>query len=358
MEPKKVTVVVDREGRCHADFWTPLLEQLTRDKQFETEVRRLSLADWLAVSQNDAGPTPWQVIESSTDILIINWDAVNGDPDFGGDTALRWFEHRQSAMRRWLNDGGLLIIDGQAVEGVPHDRYYAAVVGEGEVRLSEREDPTNPDRERNRMRGGCRMTRLGRGAPGFEGLDDVTPRQNLRFEELYPSGAVGRLVPRYLNEIDTSKLLYRGWFRRRLPSRTLRWTSYVRRDKHWPRNFPTLLAAKYGKDRGKEKGIVFASTMMLAATHQVPLIRGMLCAHGHVPELPEPGAFRRGVERYAPKLAAGLLSGILLYYLAAEEGLGKVALSVVVGLAVTVVLDLLPWIGRSAHRLVRAFTGA
>src|SRR5947209_3714663 len=102
------------------------------------------------------------------------------------------------------------------------------------------------------MRGSCRMTRLGRGAPGFYGLDDVTPHPNLKFDELYPPGAVGRLVPRYLKEIDTSRLLYRGWFRRRSPSRTLRWTAYVRRDKQWPLNFPTLLVAKCGKDRGKE----------------------------------------------------------------------------------------------------------
>lgn len=221
MTPKRVTLVVDREGRCHADFWTAILEDLTEQMQFETEVTRLPLADWLSRPPSDLGEAPWAVIDR-TDIVIINWDAVNGDPDFGGDVALRWFEHRQFALRRWLTGGGMLILDGQAAQGVPEDRYYAAVLGEQEVRLSGREDPTNPDKEKVRMKGGCRITRLARGAPGFEALDDVTPRADLTFDQLYPPNAVGRLVPRYLNEIDTSRLLYRGWFRRRIPSRTLK----------------------------------------------------------------------------------------------------------------------------------------
>ena len=208
------------------------------------------------------------------------------------------------------------------------------------------------------MRGGCRMTRLARGAQGFEGLEEVTPRVDLTFEELYPPGAIGRFVPRYLKEIDTSRLLYRGWFRRHLPSRTLTWTPYVRRDKRWPRNFATLLAAKCGKERGKEKGVIFISTMMLAATNQLPLIRAMLSAHGRVTDLPDPGAFGRAVARYVPKLAAGLLAGFALYLLAPDKSLRGVAISAVVAVAAAVALDLLPWVWRSIHRVIRAFTGA
>jgi hypothetical protein len=302
MAPKKVTLIVDRESRCHADFWTSILEELNRDKQFESVVTRVPLADWLTRPLEQQVSLPWEVIEQSTDILIINWDAVNGDPDFGGDVALRWFEHRQFALRRWLNDGGLLILDGQAAQGVPDDRYYSAVLGDDEVRLSGREDPTNPDKELLRLSGAARMTRLARQAPKFDNLKHVTPRKDRSFEDLYPPEAVGKLVPRYLNEIDMTQLLYRGWFRRRIPGRTLRWTPYVRRAERWPRNFPTLLAAKCGA-RGGERGIVFATTMLLAATGQLPLIRAMLCTHGRVDKLPDIGPVRRTVSRLAPKAA-------------------------------------------------------
>ena len=365
MEPKRVTLVVGREGRSHTDFWTPMLEKLDRAQQFSNVVTRVPLADWVSrpVSRTLRLPwqdlrLPWEVIEQSTDILIINWDAVNGDPDFGGDVALRWFEHQQIAVRKWLNAGGLLILDGQAVGGVPHDRFYAAVLGEGEVRLSGREDPRDPDRERARMSGNCRVTRVAQQARRFNGLEHVNPRQDRTFDELYPPQAVGKLVPRYLTEIDMKELLYRGWFRRRNPSTSMRWTPYVRRDERWPRNFPTLLAAKCGDLKGKEEGLVFASTMMLAATGQEPLIRAMLGAHGSVADLPEESSARRAAVRYGPKVVAGLLTGVLVYFFASAETLGGAVAAVVVGIAVTAVLDALPWISRSTHRLVRAFTGA
>lgn len=131
---------------------------------------------------------------------------------------------------------------------------------------------------------------------------------------------------------------------------------YVRRDEPWPRNFPTLLAAKCGKD----KGLVFASTMMLAATRQTPLIRAMLCAHSQVADLPEPGVVRRVAGRYGPKLTTGLLAGLTLFLLAPEDKdtLQWVLISGLVTLGATVVLDLLPWLWRSTHRVVRALAGA
>ncbi len=32
-------------------------------------------------------------LQSNTDVLVVNWDAINGDPDFGADRALQWFSH-------------------------------------------------------------------------------------------------------------------------------------------------------------------------------------------------------------------------------------------------------------------------
>ncbi|MGY1830538.1 hypothetical protein ACI8AA_08940 [Geodermatophilus sp. SYSU D01180] len=343
---------MDRQDRFHADFWTGILADLNAKGRLRTVPTIVPLADWLDEPLKPRKRVLLKLIEEDTDVLILNWDVVNGDPDFGGDAALRWFEHRQFALRRWVNDGGVLIIESQAAQGVPADRYYAAILGEGELRVSGREDPRRPEAEGARMVGRCRMTRIARGAPEFLSLHEIDPRDDLDFDDLFPPKAAGRLVPRYLHNVNTGNLLYRGWFRRRIRHGSLAWVPYVRRDERWPLDFPTMLVAK------SEKGAVFASTMLLSATRQTRLIQSMLLTHGDVENLPEPGVLRRAANRYVAKAAAGLLTALLLLVFTSADPVRRALFAAGIGLAVTVVLDLLPAAWRAAFRLVRRFTGA
>lgn len=235
---------------------------------------------------------------------------------------------------------------------MPADRYYSAVLGEGELRLSGREDPRRPEAEGARMVGRCRMTRIARRAPRFLSLHEIDPRDDLDFDDLFPPEAAGRLIPRYLHNIDTGNLLYRGWFRRRIRRGSLTWVPYIRRDRAWPLNFATMLVAK------SEKGAIFATTMLLSATRQTRLIQAMLLTHGDVASLPEPGALQRAANRYLPKAAAGLLTALLLVVFGSADPVDRALLAAGIGLAVAVVLDLLPAAWRAAFRLVRRFTGA
>jgi hypothetical protein len=344
----RVTVIVDRADRHHGEFWSGILKDLDDRGIVHTTVVLYSLADKLAEPLTKE-PVLLELIEDGTDVLIVNWDAVNGDPDFGGDVALRWFEHRQFALRGWVNEGGMLIVEGQATQGVPDDRYYSAVLGEREVKLSGRENPLSPDAERRRMKGDARMTRITRNAVEFKALDLIEPRKGLTFEILFPKEHAGRLIPRYLHAIDTDELLYRGWFRHTFRRSTLSWVPYIRRSKRWPQNFPVMLTAKCND------GVVFVTTLLLSATKQTQLIQAMLLTHGKIKALPEPGAFQRAAHRFAVKIAAGVLSGLLLLVLSPADNL---VIPVVVGTAVTAMLDALPSIGRAAVQVVRKFTGA
>ncbi|MDQ3740982.1 MAG: hypothetical protein M3320_00315 [Actinomycetota bacterium] len=344
-----MTVIVDRRDRHHEEFWTEILADLNERNIVRTTLTLYPLADKIAERLTNK-PVLLELIERGTDVLIVNWDAINGDPDFGGDAALRWFEHRQFGLRAWIRDGGMLIIEGQANQGVPDDRYYSAVLGDGEVRLSGREDPLNPDAERRRMTGDARMTRIARQAVQFEALDLIEPRKGLEFEVLFPRAHAGRLVPSYLHAINTDELLYRGWFRRTVRRGTLSWVPYVRRAERWPKDFPVMLTAKWND------GVVFVTTLLLSATKQTQLIQAMLLTHGKVSSLPEPGALRRVAYRYAVKAAAGVLSGLLVLLLAPSDT--NVVIPVAVATAVTALLDAMPSISRGAARLVRSFTGA
>ncbi len=344
--PLRVTVIVDREDRHHGEFWTEVLADLRNQAIVDTTVTLYPLADRLAQPLTQE-PALLELIENGTDVLVVNWDAVNGDPDFGGDVALRWFEHRQVALRRWVKEGGMLIVEGQATQGVPDNRYYAAVLGDGEVRLSGREDPLDPDAERVRMRGDARMTRITRKSVRFRVLDLIEPRYGLRFEQLFPKEHAGRLVPNYLRGMDTDELLYRGWFKRSFRRGTLSWVPYARRATWWPTNFPVMLTAKC------DKGAIFVTTMLLSATRQVQLIQAMLLTYPKIDSLPQPGVVRRAFYRYAAQSLAGALSGLAVWNPADSP-----VIPFLVAISVTVILEALPSLWRGVRRVIRIFSGA
>lgn len=354
MNPLRVTLVLDREDRRRRDFWTPILSQLREQQVVNTRVTTYSLAESIASPLTAETPAFLETLQDDTDVLILNWDVINGDPDFGADLALRWFEHRRLAVRNWLNKGGVLILEGQAVLGVPSGESYAAVLGPGEVSTCGPEDPRRPEAQERRMVGECTLTRLGGRAPGFETLGRLQPRQTLSYDDLFPPGKAGRLVAAYIRRADFSRMLYRGWFRRTFRRRaTMRWVPYFRRANRWPRNYPTLLVAKC-----ENKGAIFASTMLLSATMQYKLVQAILLTHGNVASLPDPSPVPRLIARYLPESLVGLLTALLLLLFSGQDPVRKALLAAALGVLVTVLLDLLPRSGRALQRLLRNVTGA
>ncbi len=350
----RVTLVLDREDRRRNDFWAPMLRQLRDQKIVDARLTTFSLAESIASPLTAHTPAFLETLQDDTDILILNWDVINGDPDFGADLALRWFEHRRLAVRNWLNKGGILILEGQAILGVPCGEAYTAVLGPGEVSTCGPEDARKPEAQERRMVGDCSLTALGRKAPGFETLTRLRPRETLTYDDLFPPGKAGRLVAAYIRRADFSRMLYRGWFRRTFRRRaTMTWVPYFRCANRWPRNYPTFLVAKCDN-----KGAIFATTMLLSATMQYKLVQAILLTHGNVASLPEPSTMSRFTARYLPKSLAGLATALLLVLLSAEDPVRKALIAAVVGLLVTIALDLLPQVGRGLHRLLRSVTGA
>ncbi len=107
-------------------------------------------------------------------VVILNWDVINGDPSFGADLASRWVEHYQHNFRAWVRRGGILVLEGQANLSIPVQRAYDAVLGEGEVRLSGMEDPLDVTAQNRRVGQRCCLTRQALSSELFRSLHGYT----------------------------------------------------------------------------------------------------------------------------------------------------------------------------------------
>jgi hypothetical protein len=277
-----VLVLKDSGPYPRGCFWEDILDRLKHD------VKVRSLVD----------PDEFFIKELlKYDVLIVNWDAVNGDPSFGSDSALRWFAHRHPELRWWVNNGGILIIEGQARLSVPTQAPYDALLGPGQLQVSGPSDPSQAGIEEKRVGKKCRVTsRVSPDAPlgPFKGKMLGSEQRTRTFGNMFPDEAGDLLLPlgpTHLSVPDSDwNNLYRGWFKPSVPlpfgGWRLQWVTLVETaEREWyERPHATMLAARYGK------GAVFVTTMVLSNINDEDLgfINAILSYHHKVSELPEP----------------------------------------------------------------------
>ncbi|WP_158266468.1 hypothetical protein [Allosphingosinicella deserti] len=226
-------------------------------------------------------------------MLIVNWDAANGDPEFGAHLLLAWLRHRRPELLLWVRRGNVLIVESQATFGVPCQDAYDAAVGPSELPTSGLPDPSRPLGFRERLGSVCVRAASFPTSDGFENVDaQIRPRGGTQPAEMFPESAT-QLLTTELQDLDWGSMLYRGWFRRTsFGRRQLPWTTLVTTDASAGKR-STLEAARLGR------GAIFATTMMLANTGQDRLVEAMLrCARGNVDHLPTPAAWTDTVRKY------------------------------------------------------------
>jgi uncharacterized protein YfiM (DUF2279 family) len=70
----------------------------------------------------------------NTRLLVVNWDAANGDPLYRSDVTLEYFRSRADVrLTRHFQQGGLLLVESQAASNRPVQEAYDAILGSGEV---------------------------------------------------------------------------------------------------------------------------------------------------------------------------------------------------------------------------------
>jgi hypothetical protein len=68
------------------------------------------------------------------DLVVVNWDALNGDPVCEADVTLRFFEsHGKPLLSGLMSNGGVLFCEFQTVYGVPTQASYDALFGKREI---------------------------------------------------------------------------------------------------------------------------------------------------------------------------------------------------------------------------------
>ena len=75
----------------------------------------------------------------NADIVVINWDAANGDYVCGSDDVFSYFQTQQSRKNALLRRSGKLVCEFQSSKGVLYQGSYDAIFGDGEVVVKEAE---------------------------------------------------------------------------------------------------------------------------------------------------------------------------------------------------------------------------
>lgn len=286
----KVGVLTDWSRSARSSAWPLLLSKVS--KRFPLVVTSFPIADLIVAPHDPENPCGLDAI-SDQQVLVVNWDAANGDPEFGAHLLLAWLRHRRPELLLWVRRGNVLIIESQATFGVPCEEAYAAAVGSAEVPTSGLPDSSRPLTFRERLGSSCRTTAAFPQSDGFENVEpQITPRGGTQPDDMFPESAT-RLLTTELQDLDWANILYRGWFRRKWRgTNRLPWVTLLVTDKS-KRKHSTMEVARLGK------GAIFGTTLMLANTGQDRLVEAMLrCARGNIDHLPSPATWVGTVRKY------------------------------------------------------------
>ncbi len=339
VQPIKVTVLLDSEDpdRRRACAW------------HEIAVRQLGQRplQWSLVSLRDAmarGDHPMSILaEDETDVLIFNWDVVNGDPVYGSDLCLNLVEHYRSDLERWVERGGILILECQADAEEMIERAYRIFTSRGKypVKLARVDVATDSGQGwsahfNRKLLPTHPIMRALRVAEADAVEEFVLSEHEDYKEPLFPRKYVKGMQS--MEERERSPAVFRGWFSERGThpawERILFGSHPEAGDKR-----PIMLFRAVRGDR--TAGAIILTTMYLARSNWTDLIRGLLALpgrisayHGRHAEIIKRRRQRIMFSALLALVVAGVVGG-LAYGIA--ESLGAAAATVIVIAATTAI---------------------
>jgi hypothetical protein len=311
--PLEVLVVVDRQGQARGEFWTEEVALYNRshlsDGGRQAVCRLLPLADEVALAPTVGPETALELMERAQ-LLILNWDVANGDPGFGADAAQRWLAHHQYNVWDWVKRGGILVVEGQANWSIPTQEAYDAILGRGEIRVSGNEERLEGFAHLRRVGRACRFTRAARRSKLFESHRHFQLQPADRgWDQHFPDTSPDRPI---FPQLRTGPwpMLWRGWLRRRLFSRSrFPWIAVMKTSDRAPNSQTTMLVAQYGK------GAIFTTTMFLALGQSQPrILDAFLRCHGNTDLLPQRRRWTQVVSDYQSYLIVLAAAALFLLW--------------------------------------------
>jgi hypothetical protein len=134
---QKIYVLVDRWCAAPRNDWarTSLWKTILASHPEEVSIEEISISD------AKRSIPPQLVRIDSADLVIVNWDAANGDYACGSDDVFTYFQTRRDRRDALLRGGGKLLCEFQSGKGVLHQDAYNVIFGEGEVQVEEAKFP-------------------------------------------------------------------------------------------------------------------------------------------------------------------------------------------------------------------------
>lgn len=281
VQPIKVTVLLDSDDpdRRRACAWHEIAVHQLGQRPLQ----------WSLVSLRDAmarGEHPMSILaDNETDILIFNWDVMNGDPVYGSDLCLNLVEHYRTDLEMWVKRGGILILECQADAEEMIERAYRIFTARGRypVKLAKVDVATDSGQGWNahfnrRLLPTHPIMRALR-VTGPEALEEFVLSEHEDYKEpLFPPKYV-KPGMRSLEERERFPAVFRGWFSERGThpawERVLFGSHPEAGDKR-----PIMLFRAVRGDR--TAGAIILTTMYLARSNWTDLIRGLFALPGRI----------------------------------------------------------------------------
>jgi hypothetical protein len=129
LEKLDICIIYDSTDlkKQRTSFWGQALQQWCRPPP---QGRYLSLSH--KCLHEEAARARYMGFDSpvSYDVVIFNWDVLNGDPTFASDRSQQIARYYAPALRRFVELGGLVVLECQAVRWSPCQNAYDAILVE------------------------------------------------------------------------------------------------------------------------------------------------------------------------------------------------------------------------------------
>jgi hypothetical protein len=253
---KAAVILVDWESSCRRECkWQTELQGVTAG------CKEVPLATVILNAQEQDAQELLQ-LRTRHQILIFNWDSINGDDRFGSGEALKWVRHNRKVLLNWVAQGGILIVEGQCKLYVPCQRSYNALFGHKEVGVSPR-----PNKKRglaHELTGWNCIVTAGPGKKKLLGRIKSVVGSTEEREKWFSEGAASMVESgRY------PMPFYRGWFTE-IRGRACKWVPLIKTNDKHSSGDAVLLGGRY------KEGVIFLSTLLLAGKPKPPLIEALI----------------------------------------------------------------------------------
>lgn len=242
-------------------FWESVKEQVDGNYNFQF----ISIKDTLESSD------PFQLLElfnkNETDIIILNWDSINGDPIYGSDKTYQFFNHYIPDLNFWVENGGIVILEAQTAAWKPVQDSYDTFAKKFAIRTTKK-----------RSRGKCAIVnkKLIDQHPILRGL-----AEKIKLPETLPKRNWFPLNCGICSIDHSEERLYQGWFDKYSKD----WEPLIFAD--IDKKKPIMLCRIVGKKDvvgGVKGGAYIITTMYIGASGLNQLINNLLSSPQHISE--------------------------------------------------------------------------